>query len=656
MRLFTLILAALLSLAALPALAERRVALVIGNDSYKEVMPLQKAVNDAESIASNLTRLGFEVTSITDADRRSMNRYIEEFAAQLEEGDVALMFYAGHGVEIDGENYLLPVDIPQVDLSQANYLKTESIGLSHALDRLRSSGARISLAIVDACRENPFSLGNTRSLGRTRGLGRIAAPEGTFVIFSAGAGQLALDRLHDSDPDPNSVFTRSLIPLLERPGLGVRALAVELRRDVRRLAMSVAHPQTPAYYDELIGEFHFSPEAQANLVLAPAPDQESPIKADFTLVKEIGTDAAWRAFLARHGHEDDDFHVVLARSALAQLTTGQEVTIDDTAREVEVPAAHDCDYLAGHPEDPGGTTEGVYYTSIAPREAIAACRRATDAYPATPRFAFQLGRAYRVEEDFEAARIWYNRAIDMGYPMAMSTLAYLHRDGQGVPQDYSEAIRWHTQAADKGLPIAMHELAKMHARGQGVPQDFAKAMDWYRMAAELDHPWSFYSIGRLYEDGEGVEQDYTEALKWFRQAADFGISPALNRIGFYYAKGQGVEKDFQEAMRWYRKAVDAGDVWAIKNMGELFERGNGVEKNTDEAAKWYATALSSGHAYTLERMTTQPEKFEEGTRKAIQTMLRDGGYYTGAIDGDFGPATIAALEDFYNEGAKPGAN
>ena len=136
-------------------------------------------------------------------------------------------------VEIDGENYLLPTDIVAPSSGETDFVKSESIALSNLLDRVRATGARTSIAIIDACRDNPFETVSGRSVGRTRGLGRINAPEGMFVIFSAGAGQMALDRLSDDEPAQNSVFTRALLPRLSEPGLELRSMVSDLRREVR---------------------------------------------------------------------------------------------------------------------------------------------------------------------------------------------------------------------------------------------------------------------------------------------------------------------------------------------------------------------------------------------------------------------------------------
>ena len=317
---------------ALPAAAAQRLALVIGNDGYDEVPALLKAVSDAEAVSGTLDDQGFEVITVLDAPRREMNRRISEFTGRLQPGDTALVFFAGHGVEIDGENYLLPTDIVAPTSGDRDFIKGESIALSRLLDRVRATGARTTIAIIDACRDNPFEASTGRSIGGTRGLGRIAAPEGTFVMFSAGAGQLALDRLSDADTDANSVFTRALLPRLRQPGLELRDLVSDLRVEVRDLARTQNHAQFPAYYDELLGSFYFNPARSAPEEAVPeapaptpAPAPQSSIRADFELARGLGTVAAYEAFLARYADQSDDFTVLLAQSLLDELKGTEEV-------------------------------------------------------------------------------------------------------------------------------------------------------------------------------------------------------------------------------------------------------------------------------------------------------------------------------------------
>lgn len=308
-----------LVLAPLAAFAEKRVGLIIGNDMYDEVPMLAKAVADAKAIEAKLTASGFETVLAVDVTRREMNRAIARFTNMLEPGDTAMVFYAGHGVEISGENYLLPTDIIAPASGEQDVVASESIALSELLDRVRRTGARTTIAIIDACRDNPFEAATGRSLGRTRGLGRIAAPEGTFVMFSAGAGQLALDGLHGADPDENSVFTRLLLPKLEKPGLELRTMIAELRVEVRDLAKTQNHEQFPAYYDELLGDFYFKSARGLEPVNVATDDKgDARIRADFAFAREIGSPLAYEAFLKRYG-DQDDFTVALAEQLLEDL-------------------------------------------------------------------------------------------------------------------------------------------------------------------------------------------------------------------------------------------------------------------------------------------------------------------------------------------------
>jgi formylglycine-generating enzyme required for sulfatase activity len=138
--------------------------------------------------------------------------------------------------------------------------------------------------VLDACRDNPIAAAGVRSIGGTRGLTRVEAPKGVFVLFAAGMGQTALDRLGDNDLDPNSVFTRKLVPLMKTPGLTHLALAKRVQQQVDELAATVHHPQQPAYYDQIIGEIELSPAAAATASPAatppvPAPGSPGPVQA-----------------------------------------------------------------------------------------------------------------------------------------------------------------------------------------------------------------------------------------------------------------------------------------------------------------------------------------------------------------------------------------
>ncbi len=235
----------------LTTLAQRR-ALVIGNDSYRHVAPLANAREDARSIAQGLTQVGYQVTLKLDLNEKDMKIALRNFKAQVEGGDEVLIFYAGHGVQIGAANYLLPIDITGESEEQ---IKDDGIQLQRILDDMSERKTKFTLAMIDACRDNPFKKSG-RALGG-RGLSPTTAATGQMVIFSAGAGQQALDKLGPGDQDKNGLFTRIFVKEMQKPGVSIDRLVRNVRNDVVNLAKSVGHEQVPAIYDQVIGEFYF---------------------------------------------------------------------------------------------------------------------------------------------------------------------------------------------------------------------------------------------------------------------------------------------------------------------------------------------------------------------------------------------------------------
>jgi carboxyl-terminal processing protease len=236
-----------------------KVALVVGINKYDHLgagQQLQRAVNDARSVAQVLRRLGFKVDIGEDLDRSAFNRMWQSFLEQLSPGDEAAFYYSGHGIEIEGYNHLLPRDVPNISPGRQEQLRRESISVTELLLDLKKYAPQIKLVILDACRDNPLIAEELRSAGK-RGLASVSdPPEGTFIMYSAGAGETALDRLPSNDPDPmNSVYTRNLLQLIKIPGLTLPDLARQLRVRVKEVASTIGHVQRPAYYDGLVGHY-----------------------------------------------------------------------------------------------------------------------------------------------------------------------------------------------------------------------------------------------------------------------------------------------------------------------------------------------------------------------------------------------------------------
>ncbi|NVO08055.1 MAG: caspase family protein, partial [Rhodoferax sp.] len=234
-------------------LANRK-ALVMGNDQYLHVTKLVNARADARALGAELGRAGYKVTLLLDLNEHDMKQALRDFKAKVEGGDEVVVFYAGHGVQLGNANYLLPIDIKGDDEEQ---VKDEAIQLQRILDDMSERKAKLTLAVVDACRDNPFK-SQGRAIGG-RGLSPTTAATGQMIVFSAGTGQQALDKLSGNDKDPNSVFTRTFIKEMAKPGLTVDRVLRNVRTQVVDMARSVGHEQVPALYDQVVGDFYFRP-------------------------------------------------------------------------------------------------------------------------------------------------------------------------------------------------------------------------------------------------------------------------------------------------------------------------------------------------------------------------------------------------------------
>ncbi len=249
------------ALGALPPLGEasgkksRRLALVIGNDDYAGLPPLAKAVGDSRSIAEALHSLGFSVTSLENVARNDFDDALEQFYASLEPGDIVMFFYAGHGVQSGESNFLLPVDMPKLKPGENPRLDRNAINAREIVAQLTSRGAELAFVVLDACRDDPFPHNEVRGATRMSGLTRMEPGQGAFIIYSAGTGQTALDRLAPDDTDANSVFTRKFMPILTTPGMPIVEIAKRTQVEVKALAEKARHLQAPAYYDEVVGQY-----------------------------------------------------------------------------------------------------------------------------------------------------------------------------------------------------------------------------------------------------------------------------------------------------------------------------------------------------------------------------------------------------------------
>src|SRR6202790_4497417 len=238
------------------AKADRRVAFVVGNGAYKNVAQLPNPPIDAKAMAAALRNVGFDVVEGTNLTRDKMTEKLLDFGKKTQGADVAVFFYAGHGIAINGTNYLLPVD---ADIkSEMDVRLGSTINIDVTLDQTMSD-AKVKLVFLDACRDNPFaarlrSLKTTRGVNVQTGLAEMKSGEGTLIAFATGPGQTALD----GEAGINSPFTRALMANIAKPGVEIQEAMTKVRAQVNE---ETNKGQLPWGHTNLIGSVYLNPAA-----------------------------------------------------------------------------------------------------------------------------------------------------------------------------------------------------------------------------------------------------------------------------------------------------------------------------------------------------------------------------------------------------------
>ena len=469
-------------------LADGRVALVVGNSTYAHIGRLPNADNDAADMSTALRRLGFEVTTELDADRAELTEALRAFTRRSLGADVALVFYAGHGIEMDRVNYLVPVD---ARLERDLDLRYEAVTLD---DMLASTlGASLRLVILDACRNNPLARSMQRTLasrsvsgGSFGDLNEDLLGDETLVAYAAAAGTTAAD-----GRGRNSPYTAALLAHLEQP----LEIGLLFRRVRAQVLASTNGQQRPHEYQSLVGEHYLSvpPTAEPVTVAAAVPavvaavDAVPPAAADV----EVG-----------------DLDVARLRQLAEQ---------GDPRAQTELGERYE-DGRGGVAQDYGLAVSWFHR----------AAEQGSAAGQAALGLMYLSGRG--VTQDDAAGVTWSRRAAEQGNARAQNNLGVLYHSGRGVEQDYGAAVRWYRRSAEQDNAAGQNNLGWMYANGRGVRRDDEEAVRWYRRAAEQGRASAEYAMGWVYENGRGVERDRVEAARWYSLAADQGHEEARKRL------------------------------------------------------------------------------------------------------------------------------
>jgi uncharacterized caspase-like protein len=299
-------------LATEDAHAEKRIALVIGNSAYRNITPLDNPRNDARLMAATLQGLGFQLVgngAQTDLDKSAFDAVLSKFGDAVLGADVALFYYAGHGVQVLGKNFLVPVSANPTKEADV-YL--QMVDTNVVMSQMEGAGTKLNIVLLDACRNNPFGSRGLRAAGG--GLAQMQAPEGTLISYATQPGNVAQD-----GDGGNSPYSKALANTIRKPGLGLFEAFNEVGLDVKHATGGSQQPWVSS--SPIAGTFYFaSPLASAAAADKPAATAEDGARKDFDLAQQLDTREVWEAFVQKY---PNGFLASAAKARLDELKTKQ---------------------------------------------------------------------------------------------------------------------------------------------------------------------------------------------------------------------------------------------------------------------------------------------------------------------------------------------
>ena len=577
---------------------KKRLALVIGNSAYK-FAPLRNPVNDAKDMATTLRNLGFEVIDNLNVNQREMEKSIRTFGKKLRKYQVGMFYYSGHGIQMNGTNYLIPVN---AEIETESDVKYEAVDAGRVLGKMEDAGNNVNIVVLDACRDNPLA----RSF-RTRmhGLARMDAPTGSIIAYATAPGSVAAD-----GEGRNGLYTKYLLENMKIPNLTIEQVFKRVRNSVMN---ETNNKQVPWESTSFRGDFYLSASASETKDAAsskPPATQGTGLDREtifWQSIKDSENKSYFEAYLKQY---PNGFFVSLAKLKIDEFKNRKITALTPTKPSVDKERINTRNMIQEAFGYYSGTADRIDYDKAKKiftkafqmgdplgKMWLARCyskgtygcqkdkERAAEMAEAVigevkslaesgqSEAILLLTSAYfeglAVSKDYEQAVYWCRKAAEKEQPLGMSRLGYLYANGKGVAKDEQQAVYWYRKAAEKELPVGMTNLGWMYEKGRGVAKDDDQAVYWYKKAAEKEHPSGMNNVGRMYANGRGVAKDYDQAVYWYKKAAEKENPSGMSNLGWMYEKGRGVTKDKNQAVYWYRKAAEKGDKLAKKNLKRL---------------------------------------------------------------------------------------
>jgi uncharacterized caspase-like protein/TPR repeat protein len=603
----------------------KRVALVIGNGAYQSVPQLPNPKKDAEAVSLALRKQGFEVVTAVDLSRVELEKAVERYTRALNGAEISLFYYSGHGIEVGGENRIIPIDAM---LKEPQELETQTFSLQTILLYMQSN-SQAQLLYLDACRDNPFSdraflLGaDDTEKPAGKGLAEQKSAVGSLIAYATEPGNIALDGKGDNSP-----FTQAVIKHSFTQDVDVQSALMQVTADVYEatnksqrpwinsslvkpiflngLAKQIVATNVPPLTKTLaeiqstettrgveagpvtIGagpQSVFSEETAQALPNAKAYKlMQMPVSGTLSIDDQVLSEGAvidFAKFKTFKFEPSTDVQVFKDANTSALLVPAINVetvamAADGTALPVQIKIQqrmHECDLLAAEPLDFQSVGNGVELDKIDVSQALIACQKAVEEHPENIRYVYLLGRAQLSAGNAKAALPLIQKAADAGYVRANHQLGLMATQGIGMDINLELANTFFKLAADKGDPLALLAFGSNLVKGIGMKADPKQGIAILKHAAELGNTDALDEMGSLYLYGGVVKASPKRAA------------------GFYDAS---ITRSVQKKSR--RKSVAfGGHPTAPTDIGALYFNGNGVPKDLRQAIKWYERGAEHGN-------------------------------------------------------------
>ena len=603
----------------------KRVALVVGNGAYQSVPQLPNPKNDAEVVSTLLRKQGFEVVTAIDLSRFELEKAVERFVRSLDGAEISLFYYSGHGIEVGGENRIIPVD---ATLNEPQDLETQTFSLQTILLSMQSRSSA-QLIYLDACRNNPFNdraflLGvDDTEKPAGKGLAEQKGAIGSLIAYATAPGNVAQDGTGDNSP-----FTEAVIRHSFTQDTDVQSALMKVTEEVWEATQQSQRPWInstlvkPIFLNgqllktlatnvppmnKTLAEIQ-RVEATREVLTGPVTLGAGP-QAVFT-AETVGALPQAKAYKLMQMPLTGTLFVdeqVLSEGTVVDLAkfkslkfepaTSIQTFVDENSSVVEVPPVvvetvaiasdgtaipvqlripqnvHECDLLVAEPLDLQGVGKGVELVEINAASALTACETAVAAYPDTTRYIYLLGRAQLAAGNSDAA------------------------------------VALILQAADAGYIRAYHQLGLMASRGDGMAKNLEQANDYFKQAADKNDPFGLLSYGRNLVKGLGTRADVKSGMEFLKRAAELGNTAALDEMADLYLYGGSIKASPKRAVGFLdasitrnaksrsraQKTLLTRHVTALTDVGALYFNGNGLPKDLRQAIKWYERGAERGH-------------------------------------------------------------